>query len=101
VNPCVSDWNATELGRPLDDEVDPQIILPLVVNYLTPRPVAIIGGQCLFGLDADCDWFFVLSTALAALCAAVMSSIDSAVLSASTLFTHNIYRLGLRPKVID
>ncbi|ELT88107.1 hypothetical protein CAPTEDRAFT_157516 [Capitella teleta] len=72
-----TNWNATELNRTLTDD-DAAIVLPLVVHYLTPRPVAVI--------------------ALAALCAAVMSSIDSAVLSCSTLFTHNVYKLAFRPR---
>lgn len=55
------------------------LILPLVLQHLTPRPVAIIG--------------------LAAIAAAAMSSADSVVLSCCTTFTHNLYRGVVRPTV--
>ncbi|XP_013384194.1 high-affinity choline transporter 1 [Lingula anatina] len=47
-------------------------ILPLVLQYLTPPVVSFIG--------------------LGAVSAAVMSSTDSAILSMSSLFSHNVYR---------
>ena len=77
------DWNATELSRyypvPLPAE-DYKLILPLVLQYLTPVPVAVIG--------------------LGAVSAAVMSSADSSILAAASMFSRNVYkplRTGLCP----
>ncbi|KAK2180844.1 hypothetical protein NP493_423g02008 [Ridgeia piscesae] len=69
-----TDWNATDyryhgdIPIPADDS---KLVLPLVMQYLTPLPVAIIG--------------------LGAVSAAVMSSADSSMLSASSMFARNIY----------
>lgn len=57
---------------------DTRLTLPLVLQYLTPGWVAFIG--------------------LGAISAAVMSSADSSVLSASSMFSHNIYKIIFRPK---
>jgi len=57
---------------------DTRLTLPLVLQYLTPGWVAFIG--------------------LGAVSAAVMSSADSSVLSASSMFSHNIYKIIFRPK---
>ena len=48
-----------------------------------------------------CVVVFCLSDlqALGAVSAAVMSSMDSAVLGSSSMFTHNVYKATLRPKV--
>jgi len=70
-----ADWNATSLGRPLEDS-DAANILPLVLQYLTPTAVSFIG--------------------LGAVSAAVMSSADSSILSASSMFTRNIYKNAIR-----
>lgn len=53
-----------------------RLILPLVLQYLTPTAVAFVG--------------------LGAISAAVMSSADSSVLSASSMFAHNIYKMIFR-----
>ena len=58
---------------------DASRILPLVLQYLTPSAVSFIG--------------------LGAVSAAVMSSADSSTLSASSMFSRNIYKLIFRPKV--
>jgi len=55
------------------------MILPLVIHHLTPHAVGIFG--------------------LGAVTAAVMSSADSAFLSASSMFTRNIYRAIFRNEV--
>lgn len=55
------------------------MILPLVLHYLCPAYVSIAG--------------------LGAIAAAAMSSADSALLSAGSMFAHNIYRKILRKKV--
>lgn len=55
-----------------------RLVLPLVLQYLTPTAVAFVG--------------------LGAISAAVMSSADSSVLSASSMFAHNIYQVIFRQK---
>jgi len=62
------DWSQLPEGGPSS----PAMVLPFVLRYLTP-PVAAIFG-------------------LTAVAAAVMSSVDSSILSASTLFSWNVYR---------
>ncbi|XP_071946763.1 high-affinity choline transporter 1-like isoform X2 [Antedon mediterranea] len=68
-----TDWEATDYGR---NATDSSLILPLVLQYLTPQGVSIIG--------------------LGAVCAAVMSSADSSLLSASSMFSRNVYKLLIR-----
>lgn len=70
---AVADWSTTPLGPP----PEPALVLPYVLQYLTPPAVATIG--------------------LAAVAAAVMSSVDSSILSASSMFVWNVYRPLLRP----
>ncbi|XP_076821253.1 high affinity choline transporter 1-like [Clavelina lepadiformis] len=76
-----TDWNATEYDSagksPLENN-EHYYILPIVLRYLTPTPVAVIG--------------------LGALAAAVMSSIDSAILSSSSMFSRNVYQFTFRNK---
>lgn len=76
-------WNETDFGEPLEmitvagekvaqiKSEDGSLILPYVLEYLTPIPVAVVG--------------------LGAISAAVMSSADSSILSASTMFAKNVY----------
>ncbi|XP_023229429.1 high-affinity choline transporter 1-like isoform X1 [Centruroides sculpturatus] len=70
-------WNETAYrGRlPLTEEETP-LVLPMVLQYLTPAFVSFIG--------------------LGAVSAAVMSSSDSSILSASSMFARNIYKLIFR-----
>lgn len=56
-----------------------KLTLPLVLQYLTPSYVAFVG--------------------LGAVSAAVMSSADSSVLSAASMFARNIWKLAIRPHV--
>lgn len=69
----VADWQA--MGAPAPP--DPSLILPWVLRYLTGPIVASLG--------------------LGALAAAVMSSVDSSILSASSMGAWNIYRPLWRP----
>lgn len=60
---------------------DTRMILPMVLKYLTPPFVAFFG--------------------LGAVSAAVMSSADSSVLSASSMFARNVYKLIFRQKASE
>merc|ERR1719187_2164702 len=62
-------------GAPLG--ADSKVVLPLALQYLTPRAVAFFG--------------------LGAVSAAVMSSTDSSMLSASTMIARNFYQKVIRP----
>lgn len=70
-----ADWNA--LGHPAPP--DAASTLPWVVRYLTPPWIATIG--------------------LGAVAAAVMSSTDSSILSASSMAAWNVYRPLFQPRV--
>jgi len=72
-----TDWNATDYNMELTSPEQTKQVLPLVLNYLTPQWVSFFG--------------------LGAVSAAVMSSADSCVLSASSMFTHNIYKAIISP----
>lgn len=75
-----TDWDATGYGaKTVADNT--QMILPLVLQYLTPTAAACFG--------------------LGAVAAGVMSSTDASVLSTSSMFTHNIYKTIFRPKSSD
>ncbi|KAK2161198.1 hypothetical protein LSH36_120g12004 [Paralvinella palmiformis] len=70
-----TDWNATnyrEFGEIPVPASDYALALPMVMQFLTPVPVAVIG--------------------LGAVSAAVMSSADSSVLSSSSMFARNVYK---------
>ena len=43
-----ADWNATGLGISPMENNKTELVLPLVLHYLTPRPVAIIGEDGIF-----------------------------------------------------
>ncbi|XP_028407780.1 high-affinity choline transporter 1-like [Dendronephthya gigantea] len=79
-----TDWSATDYEGHKNGTIPPEDtsrVLPLVLQYLTPSAVAFIG--------------------LGAVSAAVMSSADSSVLSASSMFARNVYKLILRPKASE
>ncbi len=73
-----TDWSKTgyPCGAPTGDAS--KVVLPLVLQYLTPPAVAFFG--------------------LGAISAAVMSSTDSSMLSASTMIARNLYKTVFRPK---
>uniref|UniRef100_A0A914CLK7 High-affinity choline transporter 1 n=1 Tax=Acrobeloides nanus TaxID=290746 RepID=A0A914CLK7_9BILA len=79
-----TDWRLTEYspwGNGTKSQHIPadqtNMVVPLVFQYLTPKWVSFIG--------------------LGAVSAAVMSSADSSVLSAASMFAHNIWKLTIHP----
>lgn len=76
----VAAWNETGYTGPYPfTETETSMILPLVLQHLTPDFVSFFG--------------------LGAVSAAVMSSADSSILSASSMFARNIYKLIFRQRV--
>ncbi|MEA3504219.1 MAG: sodium:solute symporter family protein [Bacteroidota bacterium] len=76
IGSSVSDWQAFGASSAPTDSA---LILPYVIRYLTPGSIATIG--------------------LGALAAAVMSSVDSSILSASSMASWNIYRPLVKSKI--
>ncbi|XP_068726227.1 high-affinity choline transporter 1-like [Montipora capricornis] len=80
-----TDWERTAFysGVPTNDTVtfEKAMILPMVLQYLCPPVVSFIG--------------------LGAVSAAVMSSADSSILSASTICARNVYKLVFRQKASE
>ncbi|CAK9295828.1 unnamed protein product [Gordionus sp. m RMFG-2023] len=75
-------WNETTYDGPIPiPPENEKLILPLVLQYLTPPVVTFIG--------------------LGAVSAAVMSSSDSSILSAASMFARNIYKLLIHQKATD
>ncbi|XP_072400612.1 high-affinity choline transporter 1 [Diabrotica undecimpunctata] len=75
-------WNETGYQGPYPLTVDEtSMILPMVLQYLTPSFVSFFG--------------------LGAVSAAVMSSADSSILSASSMFARNVYKLIFRQKASE
>ena len=70
-----TDWNATAYNKTVDNLIIPserKLVLPLVLQYLCPPAVSFVG--------------------LGAISAAVMSSADSSVFSAASMFAHNVVK---------
>lgn len=73
---CYPDWLAAGYKSGEVDPEEARKILPMVLQYLTPAYISFFG--------------------LGAVSAAVMSSADSSVLSASSMFARNVYKLIFR-----
>lgn len=81
-----TDWNMTDYVQeeghsPVIQSEDIKLVLPLVLQYLCPVWVSFFG--------------------LGAVSAAVMSSADSSILSASSMFARNIYKCVFRQKASE
>lgn len=76
-----TDWSLVDgFNRTLSSlSINDGSIMPIVLKYLTPQWVAFIG--------------------LGAISVTVMSSANSSVFGSSSMFTRNIYRMAIRPKV--
>ncbi|XP_018016088.1 high-affinity choline transporter 1 isoform X2 [Hyalella azteca] len=75
-----TDWTKTDYGH-TPEGYEKKLVLPLVMQYLTPTWVSFMG--------------------LGAVSAAVMSSADSSVLSAASMFARNIYKMVFKQKASD
>jgi len=76
-----TDWTKTDYPCPAPTGATSKVVLPLTLQYLTPPVVAFFG--------------------LGAVSAAVMSSTDSSMLSASTMIARNFYQKVIRPKASE
>ncbi|XP_020639703.3 high affinity choline transporter 1 [Pogona vitticeps] len=77
-----TDWNQTDYeGLDPKSANEADMILPIVLQYLCPVYISFFG--------------------LGAVSAAVMSSADSSILSASSMFARNIYQLSFRQSASD
>ncbi|XP_047106773.1 high-affinity choline transporter 1-like [Schistocerca piceifrons] len=76
-----TDWQAVEDVARNITSADKELVLPLVLRYLTPSWVAFFG--------------------LGAISASIMASADSSILASSSMFSRNIYKLVLRTQASE
>ncbi|KAA0186767.1 hypothetical protein HAZT_HAZT009776, partial [Hyalella azteca] len=86
-----TDWTKTDYGH-TPEGYEKKLVLPLVMQYLTPTANAHIMHLAVL---------WVSFMGLGAVSAAVMSSADSSVLSAASMFARNIYKMVFKQKASD
>jgi len=106
-----TDWSSVPGYNKTFSTDDGNVALPMVLRYLTPQWVSFVGRFSFIFLEITSSLiikrifeftfhkYIHLVKGLGAISAAVMSSADSSILASSSMFTRNVYKLTIRPKV--